>query len=141
MNDDSIIHEVLYPYPIWTVWQALTSSDAPAQWLMPNDFKPILGHRFTFQTSPMRGWNGIIECQVVALDPPHRMSCQFASLAHNEPPLAGGLSFQTLNHWPRSFFTRPFFFNRWSVVAMVVGFASCPISAANFNISSTLAPG
>lgn len=74
MNEDSIIQEVLYPYPIWTIWQALTSAEALAQWLMPNDFAPILGHHFTFQTAPRDGWNGIIECQVVALDPPHRVA-------------------------------------------------------------------
>lgn len=74
MNEDSIIQEVLYPYPIWTVWQALTSAEALAQWLMPNDFAPIIGHRFTFQTTPRDGWNGVIECEVVALDPPHRVT-------------------------------------------------------------------
>lgn len=73
-TEDSIIHEVLYPYPIELVWQALTSSEALAQWLMPNDFAPILGHCFTFQTTPRMGWNGVVECQVVVLDPPERVA-------------------------------------------------------------------
>lgn len=74
MNEDSIVCEVVYPYPIWTVWKALTSAEALAQWLMPNDFAPILGHRFTFQTAPRMGWNGVVQCEVVALDPPKHIA-------------------------------------------------------------------
>lgn len=74
MNEDSIVYEALYPYPIWTVWKALTSAEALAQWLMPNDFAPVLGHRFTFQTAPRGRWNGVIACQVIALDPPTRVA-------------------------------------------------------------------
>ncbi|HEX7736893.1 MAG TPA: SRPBCC domain-containing protein [Ktedonobacteraceae bacterium] len=74
MNEDSIIQEAVYPYPIWSVWKALTSAEALAQWLMPNDFAPKLGHRFTMQSAPRDGWNGVIECQVVALEPPHRVA-------------------------------------------------------------------
>lgn len=74
MSEDSIVYEVLYPYPIWTVWEALTSAEALAQWLMPNDFAPVPGHRFTFQTAPRGHWNGVIECQVLALDPPERVA-------------------------------------------------------------------
>ncbi len=74
MNEDGILHEVLYPYPIWTVWKALTTSEALAQWLMPNDFAPVLGHRFTMRTAPRDGWNGVIECEVVALEPPHHLA-------------------------------------------------------------------
>ena len=73
-TEDSIVLETLYPYPIETVWQALTSSEALAEWLMPNDFAPRLGHRFTFQTAPRDGWNGVVECQVVALEPPERVA-------------------------------------------------------------------
>lgn len=90
MNEDSIMHEILYPYPIWTVWQALTSAEALAQWLMPNDFAPVLGHRFTFQAAPMRGWNGIVECQVVALDPPQHIAYSWRG---GSPPLDTLVSF------------------------------------------------
>jgi uncharacterized protein YndB with AHSA1/START domain len=70
MNEDSLVYEMFYPYPIEIVWQALTSAEALAQWLMPNDFAPVLGHHFTFQTAPRGGWNGVVKCQVVTLDPP-----------------------------------------------------------------------
>ena len=74
MERDSIVYDVLYPHPIWTVWRALTTSEALAAWLMPNDFVAQVGHRFTFRTQPQQGWNGIVQCQVVELDAPHRIA-------------------------------------------------------------------
>jgi uncharacterized protein YndB with AHSA1/START domain len=64
---------VTYPHPVDRVWAALTSSDALAVWLMPNDFKPVAGHHFTFRTSPAPGFDGIVRCEVLELDPPRRM--------------------------------------------------------------------
>ena len=31
-------------HPIERVWRALTDREALAQWLMPNDFEPVVGH-------------------------------------------------------------------------------------------------
>ena len=58
--------------PVQRVWQALTDPDLLARWLMPNDFKPVVGHQFTFRTEPVpqHGFDGIVYCQVLALDPP-----------------------------------------------------------------------
>jgi uncharacterized protein YndB with AHSA1/START domain len=38
---------------------------------MPNDFQSRVGHRFTFRTDPVpgAGFNGVIQCEVLALDP------------------------------------------------------------------------
>ncbi len=54
------------------VWQALTDPDLLARWLMPNDFRPAVGHQFTFRTEPVPeyGFDGIVHCQVLDLDPP-----------------------------------------------------------------------
>ncbi|GIK11202.1 MAG: hypothetical protein BroJett001_32680 [Chloroflexota bacterium] len=41
-----------YPHPRALVWRALVDRDLLAQWLMPNDFEPKIGHRFTFRTEP-----------------------------------------------------------------------------------------
>lgn len=65
---------VTYRHPIDRVWAALTSSEALAAWLMPNDFEPVAGHRFTFRTSPAPGFDGIVRCQVLELDPPRRIA-------------------------------------------------------------------
>jgi uncharacterized protein YndB with AHSA1/START domain len=54
------------------VWQALTDPELLARWLMPNDFRPAVGHQFTFRTEavPEHGFDGIVHCQVLDLDPP-----------------------------------------------------------------------
>lgn len=61
----------VYPYPPETVWVALTDPHALAEWLMPNDFKPQLGHEFTFRTDPAPGCGeGLTICKVLEIDPP-----------------------------------------------------------------------
>jgi uncharacterized protein YndB with AHSA1/START domain len=62
-----------YPHPPEHVWQALTNADAIAQWLMPNDFMPIVGHRFQFHTKPAPGFDGIVNCEVLEISPPERL--------------------------------------------------------------------
>jgi uncharacterized protein YndB with AHSA1/START domain len=53
---------------------ALTDPAALAEWLMPNDFKPVLGHRFQFRFKPMPGWRGYVECEVIELQEPRRLA-------------------------------------------------------------------
>ena len=43
-----IRHQWFFPHPPEAIWEYLTDSELLSQWLMPNDFKPILGHRFMF---------------------------------------------------------------------------------------------
>ncbi|MBV8933091.1 MAG: SRPBCC domain-containing protein [Kutzneria sp.] len=67
----SIVNETFYPYPADNVWRALTDPAALGEWLMPNDFKPEIGHKFTFRTDPAPPYfDGIAHCEVVELDPP-----------------------------------------------------------------------
>ena len=73
-DDGRIEHERHYPHPVERVWAALVDSDALARWLMPNDFVPTVGARFTFEAGPPRG---TIDGQVVAVEPPHRMVWQW----------------------------------------------------------------
>ena len=40
---------------------------------MPNDFKPEVGHKFTFQTDPAPGFDGTVHSEVLELDPPRRL--------------------------------------------------------------------
>jgi uncharacterized protein YndB with AHSA1/START domain len=60
----------LYPYPPERVWRALTSSEAIADWLMPNNFQPVIGHRFEMRTKPAPGFDGIVRCEVTIVEPP-----------------------------------------------------------------------
>ena len=63
------IEEVL-PCPKEGVWQALTDPDLIARWLMPNDFKLEVGHRFAIDSDPIRqcGLGGTGHCEVLAFD-------------------------------------------------------------------------
>lgn len=78
--------EELYPHPIEKVWKALTDPEALAVWmLMPNDFEPRLGKRFTFRATPRPDFRGWIDCEVVALEPPTRMAWLWHSSDVGEP--------------------------------------------------------
>jgi len=37
---------------------------------MKNDFVAQAGHRFTFRALPLPGWSGIVNCEVVRVEPP-----------------------------------------------------------------------
>jgi uncharacterized protein YndB with AHSA1/START domain len=65
------------------VWAALTDSDTLAKWVMPNDFKPIVGHRFQFRQQPQGNWDGIIRCEVLVVEEPHRLSYTWVSGGEN----------------------------------------------------------
>ena len=58
-------------HPPAKVWRALTDSDLLARWLMPNDFTPVLGHRFTLRTAPrpQQGFDGVVHGEVLAIEP------------------------------------------------------------------------
>lgn len=62
-----------YPHPPEAVWVALTDRQALAEWLMPNDFEPRVGHRFRFIVDGMPGYSGIQECEVKEVEPPTRL--------------------------------------------------------------------
>ncbi|MDB5100411.1 MAG: Activator of Hsp90 ATPase 1 family protein [Cyanobacteria bacterium RYN_339] len=60
--------------PPATVWRTLTESELLARWLMPNDFKPIVGHRFTMQGKPNPHWDGTVHCEVLVVEEPSKLS-------------------------------------------------------------------
>lgn len=65
--------ERFYPYAIDRVWNAIATSEALGEWLMPNDFKLELGHTFTFRTKPQPGFDGIVTCKVIDFEVPTRL--------------------------------------------------------------------
>ncbi|WP_432489614.1 SRPBCC family protein [Kineococcus sp. SYSU DK018] len=85
MHDDlrSICVDQYFPHPPTKLWRALTSPDLMAQWLMPNDFEPVVGHRFSFRARPVprTGFSGAITCQVLEVDPPRRLKISWADAA------------------------------------------------------------
>lgn len=70
----SIRIDRIYPHPPTRVWRALTEPALLARWLMPNDFAPRTGHRFTFRTDPAPGFDGVVHCEVLELEPGRRMT-------------------------------------------------------------------
>lgn len=69
----AIREERVYPHPRERVWRALTDRELLGRWLMPNDFEPQVGHRFTFRTEPGPGFDGIVHCEVLELVEPERL--------------------------------------------------------------------
>ncbi|MBI4317397.1 MAG: SRPBCC domain-containing protein [Chloroflexi bacterium] len=76
----SIRREIVYPQSREEVWRALTDSAILAEWLMPNDFEPRVGHRFTFRTqpNPQAGFDGVVHCEVLECVPPSRLTYSWA---------------------------------------------------------------
>jgi uncharacterized protein YndB with AHSA1/START domain len=70
----SLVIEREMPHPPEKIWRALTQSSLMVEWLMKNDFQPVVGHRFTFRAPPMPNWNGVVECEVLAVEPNSRLS-------------------------------------------------------------------
>jgi uncharacterized protein YndB with AHSA1/START domain len=69
-----IVVEQIYPYPVERVWLALTDSRALADWLMQNDFKPVVGHKFQFRSQPQGNWNGLVDCEVIEVNEPRSLA-------------------------------------------------------------------
>ena len=69
------------PHPPALAWRALTDPALLATWLMDNDFRPVVGHRFTFTTQPVpaQGFTGVIDCEVLEVDPPRTLKISWAS--------------------------------------------------------------
>ncbi len=67
----TIKQNYFFPNKLETVWEYLTNSELLEKWLMPNDFKPILNHQFTFKTNPLPQFNcdGIFHCKVIEIEP------------------------------------------------------------------------
>src|SRR5262250_1273615 len=70
----SIVVEREIPFPLEKIWRALTQPHLVEEWLMKNDFQPVVGHRFNFRAEPMPRWNGVTDCEVLAIEPNKRLS-------------------------------------------------------------------
>jgi uncharacterized protein YndB with AHSA1/START domain len=60
----SVVVEREMPHPPEKVWRALTQSALIGEWLMKNDFQPVVDHRFTLSAD----W-GAVDCQVRVVQP------------------------------------------------------------------------
>ena len=66
----SVVVEREIPFPTEKIWRALTQPHLIEEWLMKNDFKPVVGHSFN-----LRGdWGGVLDCEVLAVEPNRTLS-------------------------------------------------------------------
>ena len=65
----SVVIEREIPYPPEKIWRALTQPHLIEEWLMKNDFKPVVGHGFNLSAD----W-GAVDCQVLSVEPNRTLS-------------------------------------------------------------------
>jgi uncharacterized protein YndB with AHSA1/START domain len=70
----SVVVERELPHPPEKIWRALTEPDLLEQWLMKNDFKPVVSHRFQLRAD----W-GTVDCRVLAVEPRKTLSYTWAA--------------------------------------------------------------
>jgi uncharacterized protein YndB with AHSA1/START domain len=70
----SVVVEREVPFPPEKIWRALTQPHLIEEWLMKNDFKLVVGHRFNLRAD----W-GAVDCQVLAVEPNKTLSYMWAA--------------------------------------------------------------
>ena len=75
----SVVVEREIPHPPERIWRALTQPHLIEEWLMKNDFAPVVGHRFNLRAAPQPGWNGVIDCEVLVVEPNKTLSYTWSS--------------------------------------------------------------
>jgi uncharacterized protein YndB with AHSA1/START domain len=75
----SIVVERVMPHPPEKIWRALTDPQLLGEWLMKNDFKPVVGHKFNFRAKPMPYWNGVTDCEVLTVKPHELLAYRWSS--------------------------------------------------------------
>lgn len=61
----NIRYEKIFAFPKKEIWKLIADSEQLTSWLMENDFKPVVGHKFNFRTKPAPGFDGIVHCEVL----------------------------------------------------------------------------
>jgi uncharacterized protein YndB with AHSA1/START domain len=70
----SVVMERELPHPPEKVWRALTQPRLIEEWLMKNDFKPAVHHRFKLSAE----W-GAVDCGVLTVEPNKKLSYTWAA--------------------------------------------------------------
>lgn len=61
----SVVVERELAFPPEKLWRALTQPHLMEEWLMKNDFQPVVGHSFKLKGD----WGGVLDCEVLAVEP------------------------------------------------------------------------
>jgi uncharacterized protein YndB with AHSA1/START domain len=76
----TVVVEREMPHPPEKIWRALTQGALIEEWLMKNDFQPVVGHRFSFRATPVPNWSGVIDCEVLVVEPNSRLSYSWGTM-------------------------------------------------------------
>ena len=75
----SLVVEREIPFPPEKIWRALTQPHLIEEWLMKNDFKPVVGHSFNLRADYLP--NGALDCEILAVEPSKTLSYTWNSLS------------------------------------------------------------
>ena len=83
---ETVVLDVELKSPIEQVWYALTDSATLSKWMLfrSNDFKPVVGHAFQFRDAP--GFDGVIDCEVIEVNKPQRLSYSWVTSGQSDLP-------------------------------------------------------
>ena len=76
----TLVIERVFPHAPEKLWRALTESPLIAQWLMKNDFEPVVGRKFQLRAEPVPQWDGVIDCEVLVVEPLKRLSYSWGTM-------------------------------------------------------------
>ena len=76
----TLVIEREVPHSPGKIWRALTEGPLIEEWLMNNDFQPVVGHRFSFRATPVPNWDGVIDCEVLVLEPNSLLSYSWGTM-------------------------------------------------------------
>jgi len=71
----SVVVERDLAFPLDRVWRALTQPHLISEWLMRNDFAPVLGQRFT-----LSGDWGSVDCEVLEIEPQRTLAYRWDAM-------------------------------------------------------------
>jgi uncharacterized protein YndB with AHSA1/START domain len=75
----SVVVEREFAFPPEKIWRALTQPHLIEDWLMTNDFRPVVGHRFNLRRNPRPDVNIVIDCEVLVIEPHKTLSYTWAA--------------------------------------------------------------
>lgn len=70
----AVVVERDIPFPAEKIWRALTQPHLIEEWLMKNDFAPVVDHRFNLRAD----W-GAVDCMVLIVEPNAVLSYTWAA--------------------------------------------------------------
>jgi uncharacterized protein YndB with AHSA1/START domain len=79
-NTRTLVVQRELPHPPEKIWRALTQGPLIKEWLMDNGFQPVVGHVFQFRSTPMPRWDGVIDSEVLAVEPNKKLSYTWNAL-------------------------------------------------------------